>query len=138
MKRYPVMLCLIWVFVAGWAHPQAGGSPSAALTLHRLAEMLIPALSLENKLPKTLVALTPEEACRMECGVLAGNGLPMFAGADCNRCVSRGFMAEVLFRAVQSPSAAAGGHSGGETANHGGPADPAGRGGGRLPGRAGG
>jgi hypothetical protein len=97
MKRNPVLLCLIWVFIAGWAHPQAGGSPSAALTLHRLAEMLIPALSLESKLPKTLVALTPEEACRMECGVLAGNGLPIFAGADCDRCVSRGFLAETLF-----------------------------------------
>lgn len=109
MKRYPVLILMTWSFAAGWALPQAGGSPADALTFHRLAEMLIPALSLESKLPKTLVALTPEEACRMECGVLAGNGLPMFVGADCNRCVSRGFLAEVLYelchRQLQLPAA---------------------------------
>ena len=97
MKRYALILFISFAFVAGWALPQAGGGSPGALSLHRLAELLIPALSLENKLPKTLVALTPEEACRMECGVLAGNGLPMFAGADCGRCVSRGFLADVLY-----------------------------------------
>lgn len=101
MKRYPVLILMTWIFAAGWAFPQTGYGPAAALSLHRLAEMLIPALSLENKLPKTLVALSPEEACRMECGVLAGNGLPMFTGADCGRCVSRGFLAEVLYELCQ-------------------------------------
>jgi hypothetical protein len=109
MKRYSLILFIICAFAAGWAAPQAGGGSSEGLSLHRLAELLIPALSLENKLPKTLVALTPEEACRMECGVLAGNGLPVFAGADCSRCVSRGFFADVLYslcqRQLQLPAA---------------------------------
>lgn len=110
MKRYSILAFLICVQIAGWAIPQTGSGPAEALSLHRLSEMLIPALSLENKLPKTLVALTPDEACRMECGVLAGNGLPMFAGADCGRCVSRGFLADVLYEIcrghLQLPAAA--------------------------------
>jgi hypothetical protein len=95
MKRCLIATCVC--FLIGWASAQTPAESRKVLTMGRLAEILIPALNLENQLPKTFVRLTSAETCRVECAVLMNNGLAMFAGAECERCVTRTFLAEVVF-----------------------------------------